>query len=131
MSAGAAPRAEGSAPAGGPGEPRHGDAGPAPSLYSLNPDGEACGGRHMPLAVPGARPLEWIRMLPPIERARVVEHTCERCRPVSFELLNLGGAFLVRRTETAKGKVVVHETARVRKKLALEWWQQLRHGAAT
>lgn len=61
---------------------------------------------------------------------RVVAHTCDRCRDVSYEYGLIGGAYRIRRTTRERGRVVVHETPAVRRSVAAEWWQMLMSGQA-
>jgi hypothetical protein len=56
-------------------------------------------------------PLAWT---PPREgepEARVLRWTCD-CQPVVYELVTLGGARYIRRTQIINEKKVVHETDR-------------------
>ena len=89
-----------------------------------------CLGRHVPATAPGAQRLEWLSVVPPLEHVRVLEHTCAHCAPIAWEFCQLGGAFLIRRTDYRSARHVVHQTAGVRYVQAWEWWQMLLYGHA-
>jgi hypothetical protein len=92
---------------------------------------EGCAGRHPAPPLDGAWGIEWLPVAGRPDAARVQGHTCERCRDLSYELLMVGGAFVVRRTRwRGVRRAEVHETARVRRALAVEWWRALLTGAA-
>ncbi|WP_433500311.1 hypothetical protein ACQP1K_08440 [Sphaerimonospora sp. CA-214678] len=58
--------------------------------------------------------------------ARVVEHTCDDCVPVSYELCAAGGLMFIRWTDrTGGGKPVVRETERLISSRAREMWRDL------
>jgi hypothetical protein len=64
---------------------------------------------------------------------RVLEHTCDRCAAVSYELGMLGGAYVIRRTDrthfASKG-TIIRQTPTVRKAVVLPWWEAVRQGRA-
>lgn len=89
-----------------------------------------CVGRHVPPTAPGAERLEWLPVVPPLEHVRVLWHTCDRCGPIGWESCQLGGAYVIRRTDHRSSRRVVHQTAGVPHAVAWEWWQALLHGQA-
>lgn len=89
---------------------------------------DGCAGKHPAPRLTGALDLEWLPVHHSFDPARMLESTCHRCRAVVYELVDIGGAFAVRRTDTATGRL--QETARVQKFLAITWWQRVISGAA-
>jgi hypothetical protein len=74
--------------------------------------------------------LHWVRIIDP-QRARVKDSTCWRCGPISYELITVGGAHLIRRTETTGG-VKVWETGHGElRSTVLGWWSALTHKQVT
>ncbi|MFI0451948.1 hypothetical protein [Actinomadura sp. 6N118] len=91
---------------------------------------EGCVARHARAPLTGAWELDWLPVYAPLDPARIMESTCHRCRVVSYEYLLIGGAFAIRRTDATLGTPKLHETPRVRRKLADQWWAALVSGAA-
>ncbi|MFP3967161.1 hypothetical protein SMC26_33025 [Actinomadura fulvescens] len=60
----------------------------------------------------------------------MLDSTCFQCRAVSYEFVLVGGSFAVRRTDSMQGAARLHETPRVRRKVAEDWWRALYFGAA-
>jgi hypothetical protein len=81
-----------------------------------------CPGKHP------REPLTWYR-LDELDPCRVLDASCWRCGPVSYELVSYGGAYAVRRTD--RKPRAVFATPRVRRTQADEWWHALMLGAAT
>ncbi|WP_433497302.1 hypothetical protein ACQP1K_20400 [Sphaerimonospora sp. CA-214678] len=75
-----------------------------------------------------------MRWLPDARRtayARVVEHTCDDCVPVSYELCGAGGLRFIRRTDRTHGVgPEVRETERLITCRAQEMWRDLLLGLA-
>lgn len=91
---------------------------------------KGCTGLHIPrIPHPHAERLEWMRVHRP-EPSRPVKWTCERCRTVSYELVNRGGRYLIRRSDRTRSAVEVSETDSVPHRAAEGWWQALVHGWA-
>ncbi|WP_200926646.1 hypothetical protein [Sphaerimonospora mesophila] len=70
-----------------------------------------------------------MRWLPDTRRtsyARVVQHTCDQCRTVSYELCSAGGLRFIRRTDrTRAARPEVRETERLITCRAQEMWRDL------
>lgn len=90
---------------------------------------ETCAAKHVRPRANTAVELDWTRVWNP-PAARVSEHTCERCRLVSYELCRIGGAYFVRRYDRATSAAVIHETAHVRQLRVEHWWRAVLAGAA-
>ena len=86
-------------------------------------------GPHVPVRRAGCAGIAWRRVHPPLERVRVVAHTCE-CRATVFELCGRGGAYLIRRTTRGPGGPVVEESAALPAKAAEDLWFRLLRGLA-
>ncbi|WP_200926254.1 hypothetical protein [Sphaerimonospora mesophila] len=75
-----------------------------------------------------------LRWLPDTRRttyARVVQHTCDDCVPVSYELCTAGGLMFIRRTDRTRGaKPEVRETERLITSRAQVMWRDLLLGIA-
>lgn len=76
-----------------------------------------------------AAAIEWYRVHPPAEPARIHDNTCE-CRAVLYEYCSRGGAYVIRRTTRRPGTVVVEETPQTRAAAAAALWAQLIAGTA-
>ncbi|MFC0864299.1 hypothetical protein ACFHYQ_18560 [Sphaerimonospora cavernae] len=62
--------------------------------------------------------------------ARVVQHTCDDCMPVSCELCAAGGLRFIRRTDRSRGRPVVRESERLITCRARGLWRDLLLGLA-
>ncbi|WP_204015760.1 hypothetical protein [Sphaerimonospora thailandensis] len=61
---------------------------------------------------------------------RVVEHNCDDCVPVSYELCAAGGLMFIRRTDRSRDKPLVRETERLITYRARDLWRDLLLGLA-
>jgi hypothetical protein len=76
-----------------------------------------------------AEQVEWRRVHPPFEPARVIEHTCE-CRAVLYELCSRGGARFIRKTTRGPGRWTIAESPPAPAARVRVLWGQLLSGAA-
>lgn len=86
---------------------------------------------HIRDLVPNPDDVHWYRVHRPLEFARSLEHTCERCRNVSYEYLARGGKRLIRRRyRSPRGELVISETPSLLVPEADELWRKILHGVA-
>ncbi|WP_055481327.1 hypothetical protein [Sphaerimonospora mesophila] len=91
----------------------------------------SCLGLHLPPEQPDCVRLRWMPDTRRTTYARVVEHTCDGCRAVSYELCAAGGLMFICRTDrTRSGKPEVRETERLITNRAREMWRDLLFGFA-
>lgn len=86
---------------------------------------------HVRSLAPNPDDVHWYRVARPLEPARSLEHTCDRCRNVSYEYLGRGGRRLIRRKyRSARGELVIHETPGLLVPAADELWRKILNGVA-
>ena len=90
---------------------------------------EGCMGQHVQTQ-PNPVELHWQYAYGQI---RVMDETCWRCAPLSYELGLLGGYYVIRRTDrrqyASKGDVV-KQTPPAPKATAMDEWWKILHGVA-
>lgn len=86
---------------------------------------------HVRDPAPNPDDIHWYRVVRPLEPARSLEHTCDRCRNVSYEYLTRGGRRLIRRRyRSPRGELVIHETPGLFVPAADELWRKILNGVA-
>lgn len=88
-------------------------------------DIDGCAGQHVSPTIANPGHFDWYRVDRP-DRVRVIEHTCTRCVPTSYELCLVGGYYLIRRSNGRK----TYDSPRVRRRVASQWWGALLNGRA-
>ncbi|WP_405084380.1 hypothetical protein [Microbispora sp. NBC_01389] len=89
-----------------------------------------CPGLHLPPEQPDCVRLRWMPEARRTASVRVVRHTCDDCRDVSYELCAAGGLMFIRRTDRTKGTPKVRETERLIACRVQGMWQALLLGSA-
>ncbi|WP_188194412.1 hypothetical protein [Nonomuraea sp. SYSU D8015] len=82
---------------------------------------------HVPDPQPNHTLLRWDPVRSSGERIRVVAYTSD-CQPTFYELCQAGGLFFIRRTRRTGGRVLIHESARIRRALVIPLWEGLLEG---
>lgn len=86
-----------------------------------------CSAPHVPRASSDYESFLWRSPREGEPDPRVLRWTCD-CQPVVYELVMLGGALFIRRTQTLMGHKVVHETDRWTTSVAKGFWSSLLFG---